>query len=78
MILKIVQDVFQKQGNKKPKIINKKTHEWMQRRRGFTIQFFVLDNLLASACIQYATSALGRDIDVAEKISTMKRNKNIN
>lgn len=40
-----------------------------------TIQFRVFDNLFASACMQYATSALGRITDVAENISIQEKKK---
>lgn len=43
-----------------------------------TIQFRVFDNLFASACMQYATSALGRITDVAENISIQEKKKSNN
>lgn len=45
-------------------------------REVLTIQFRVLDSLFESAWMQYATSALGRTTDVAEKISAAKIQEN--
>lgn len=45
-------------------------------RKFITIQLRVFDNLLERAWMQYATSARGRETDVAKKISTQKNERN--
>jgi hypothetical protein len=46
----------------------------IERREGITptIQFFVLDNLLDNAYMQYVTSARGRFAEVAKNISAVR------